>query len=232
VCALASGIHKAGVQYGTMSSNKQTPLPPKKSTLSEAQRILASQTEEHRLKYGPEQINDPLEKKDEKAASEAAKEGQALLQIYPRVSNEEIAKIINEAVRLHGEVIIARLTPLLEKTLAGITIGYLAGVMQNATWDILKHFIPYLHTMFQAEGQTDYMRRCHAAWEETRDAAPKEFHDFSAEHYRGLMALRAQTWTKLQDEIKNSELREVMSDQQIKLFLENLESSLFVPVRS
>jgi hypothetical protein len=80
--------------------------------------------------------------------------------------------------------------------------------------------------------QTDYMRRCHAAWEEARDAAPKEFHDYSARQYRGLMAFRAQTWTTLEGNIKDSEIGEVMSDPEIKLFLESLEDRLFVPVRS
>jgi len=178
--------------------------------------------------HGPSSLGSKLSQRDLRDAEEAAKVGARLYSTYPRLSPEELAEVVSRAVRNALPPMSANLRQRVTSFLTGAILG---GVMGNATWDIMKNFIPYLHTFFMSADTTDYMKRSAAAYEKIRAVAPSELHNFASEYYRGLQALRIKTWQELGKEIKNSELGSVFTDLEIQVLLEGVESHLFVPVR-
>ncbi len=179
--------------------------------------------------HGPMSLRAKLSKRDLAAAKEAARVGAGLRNTYIRLTPEELKIVVTEAV---NKALSQKSFGWRHKLIDYLTNAILGGIMSSATWDILKYFIPSLHTVFMSADQSDFMKRSTEAYLHLRDQAPAEFSDFSEKHYRGLQTFRFKTWRELGDQLYDSDLGKELDDDENILLLEILESHLFVPVRS
>jgi hypothetical protein len=179
--------------------------------------------------WGPRAINGDLSEEQKEEARRTRDAGESLKGLYSRLSEEDLRRIVTDVVNREVSILGDKLTPSFRQKLFFALFGFAVGVMQNATWDILKLFVPHLKNLFNAAEPTENMKKI-ADWEgRAKAAVPEDMRNFADQNYKALLALRAQTWSQLQVTIESTELALVLENRHIRDLMEAFENRLFAP---